>query len=138
MTLYFRGEVVEEGGRKRLKVTTETLYQRIIESFKEKTKLVLTVEEEKNKRSITQNAYYWVYLGVISNETGDDPNSLHEYFKRALLPPKFIQVRGKEIKIPSSTGDLNKIEFGEYLDRIVAETNVALPDREAAGYFIEK
>lgn len=132
--LYFKGTIVDDLGRKKLKVTTETLYKRIIDSFKVGTKLSLIVEEEKNRRSLTQNAYYWVYLGVIAEETGHLPEELHAYFKRVMLPPKNLTVLGKSIKVPKSTADLSKIEFGDYLDKIVAETNISLPDPEAAGY----
>lgn len=96
------------------------------------------VEMIKTKRSLSQNNFYHLYLGVIEQETGNSSNDLHEYFKRALLPPKFITVLGKEIKIPSSTTELSKIEFGEYLDKIVAMTNVPLPDPELAGFFVER
>ena len=89
----------------------------------------------KKKRSLTQNNYYWFYLEVVERETGNVAVELHEYFKRTLLPPKFITVMGKELKIPASTTELSKLDFGEYLDKICAETNVPLPDPEAAGYF---
>ena len=92
------------------------------------------VSDIKPKRSNSQNAYYWLYLGVIESETGNGANELHEYFKRALLPPKFITVLEKEIKIPRSTSELTKAEFGEYMDKICSETGVPLPDPEEAGY----
>ena len=98
----------------------------------------LRITHEKTKRSLNQNAYYFLYLGVISRETGDDVLSLHEFFKRTFLPPKFIKAMGKEIKIPKSTTELTKTEFGEYLDRIAGMTSVPLPDREEAGFYYEK
>jgi hypothetical protein len=94
----------------------------------------VTVEFEKPKRSLTQNAYYWLYLGVIADETGDNADDLHEFLKRKLLPPRFVKVRGEEIKLPSSTTDLDKSAFGQYLDKICALTNVPLPDPQEAGY----
>ncbi len=86
------------------------------------------------KRSDSQNAYYWVYLAVIERETWNNAADLHEYFKRQLLPPVIKTIMGKEVRLPRSTRTLNKSEFTEYLDKIAALTNVALPDREAAGY----
>lgn len=94
----------------------------------------LIIELEKKGRSLSQNAYMWVYLGVIARETGDNAADLHEFFKRKLLPPKFIKVRGEEVKIPASTTELNKADFGEYLEKICAMTQIPLPDPEAAGY----
>lgn len=94
----------------------------------------IVIEQEKHGRSLSQNAYYWVFLGVIERETGQNADDVHEWAKRKFLPPKFITVNGEEIKIPSSTTTLSKIDFGEYLDKIAAETGIPLPDPEAAGY----
>ena len=94
----------------------------------------LLIELEKKGRSLSQNGFYWVYLGVIARETGDNADDLHEFFKRKLLPPKFIKVRGEEVKIPASTTELNKADFGNYLEQICAMTQIPLPDIEAAGY----
>ena len=92
------------------------------------------IDKVENKRTLTQNSFYWFYLGIIERETGNTANDLHEYFKRIFLPPKYIKVLGKEIKIPSSTTDLKKLEFGEYMEKICAETNVPIPDPKEAGY----
>ncbi|UPJ35831.1 hypothetical protein IVB45_02125 [Bradyrhizobium sp. 4] len=94
----------------------------------------VTIELEKIDRTNNQNSYYWLYLGVIERETGENSNDLHEFFKRKLLPPVFKKIRGEEIKLPASTKDLDKIAFGEYLDKISALTEIPLPDPEAAGY----
>lgn len=89
-------------------------------------------------RSGSQNRYYWVYLGIIEKETGNNANDLHEYFKRVLLPPVFkkLTIQGKDVEIrtPASTTDLNKSDFGDYLDKISAMTGVPLPNPEDAGY----
>lgn len=99
---------------------------------------VVRIEIPKATRSNPQNNYYWHFLGIISKETGDDVNSLHEYFKRKFLPPQTIKVTLKgvpqEIKIPASTADLSKSDFGDYLDRICVLTEVPLPDPTLAGY----
>jgi hypothetical protein len=89
----------------------------------------------KPTRSGQQNRYYWLYLGVIERETGENSDDLHEFFKRKFLPPVFKTIRGEEIRLPASTTDLSKSDFTEYLDRICALTNVPLPDAEAAGFY---
>ena len=70
-------------------------------------------------------------FGTHEHFNADD---LHEWFKRHLLPPRFLKVRGEELKVPASTTDLDKVAFGEYLDKICALTGVPLPDPIAAGY----
>lgn len=93
----------------------------------ENKKVVVIVERLRSKRSTSQNNLYWKYLELISAEYGDDMNSLHEYFKRKFLPPTIKTILKKTIKLPSSTTQLNKMEFGQYLDRICAETSVPIP-----------
>lgn len=97
-----------------------------IKSTKGKHRLIF--EEWKENRSGQQNRYYWAYLNIISQETGDDANSLHEYFKRKHLAPKFISAMGKEIKIPASTTKLTKEQFGKYIDLIELECGVIAPN----------
>jgi hypothetical protein len=94
----------------------------------------LVIEEEKETRSVSANRYYWAYLEIIARETGDNADDLHEFLKRKLLPPRFIKVRGEELRVPSSTSDLDKLQFTDYLDKIAALTGVPLPNAEDAGY----
>lgn len=103
----------------------------------------LTCGIVKPKRTNAQNRFYWVYLRIIENETGNSSNDLHEYFKRVLLPPRFITIKNKErkdleVKIPASTTKLNKIDMGEYMEKICAETGVPIPNPCENGYFCGK
>lgn len=91
----------------------------------------IRIEEVISKRSASQNRLYWLYLGIIETETGNNANDLHEYFRRTLIEPKFIQVLGKELKIPKSTTELSKIDFGAYMEKIAALTEIPIPDVEA-------
>lgn len=94
----------------------------------------LRIEEVKPLRSTSQNKYYWTYLDAVSRETGHTALELHEWAKRKFLPPRFVTVFGEEMQLPTSSASLKKHEFGEFLDRIAAETGVALPNPEDAGY----
>lgn len=134
MKLYFRAEVIALNGLKKMKIVTQSLFNRIINSKKIGTKLIITVEEEKLVRTNNQNNYYWLYLNVIAEETGNLPDLLHRLFKKKFLKPKIEVVLGEELVVEPSTKSLSKTEFGEYLDKICALTAVPLPDPEAAGY----
>jgi len=88
----------------------------------------LILKKKKKQRSKAFNRYYWVYLTIIKNETGNDENDLHDLFKRLFLNPKEIIVLGKTIKIPGSTTDLNNTEFDEYIRKIEIETGIKAPN----------
>lgn len=94
----------------------------------------VVIQPWKPTRSSSQHRYYWVYLGVIAKETGELENDLHQLFKRKFLPPVFRTVMGEEVSTPRSTTKLSKADFGDYLDKICALTNVPMPDPEVAGY----
>ena len=87
-----------------------------------------TIDINEIKRTTQQNRFYWLYLRIISEETGDDENNLHEYFKRKFLPPRFVSVLGKEIKLPATTTKLTKKEFGDYMERISILTDIPIPN----------
>jgi len=95
----------------------------------------LEFEKKKSQRTIQQNRYYWLYLRIIGEETGDDPIELHELFKRWFLPPKFtyFNLLHKEIKLPNTTTKLSKAEFAEYIMKIEAKTGIIAPDIEKYG-----
>lgn len=118
----------------KLAIETPESYKRYLSGFDEGTKMVLDIEKKKNKRSLSQNAFYFLYLGVIENETGNTVDDLHELFKRKFLKPVEKTIMGQQIRLPNSTTNLSKHEFSEYLDRICALTNVPIPDPVLAGY----
>ena len=90
--------------------------------------VTIEVKQWSNRRSLDQNAFYWLYLGLIASETGDNINDLHEFFKRKILPPRFTKVMGEPVKLPASTTELSKVDFGEYMEQICALTSVPIPD----------
>ncbi len=90
--------------------------------------IVLDVSEEKPKRTLDQNALYWMYLTHIEKETGSEARTMHELFKRKFLPPIHQELFGIKFKIPSSTTELSKAEFSEYLDKIAQLTEISLPE----------
>lgn len=96
----------------------------------DKKDVILEIDLEKGKRSLPQNSFYWLYLGVIEKETGNLATDLHELFKRKFLPPIPKKILGIEFKLPASTTELSKTDFGEYLDKISAFTEVPIPNIE--------
>jgi hypothetical protein len=93
------------------------------------------------KRTLSQNALYWVYLNIIEQETGNNADELHEFFKRKFLKPKQVKVLGEEFQVWASTTKLSKTDFSEYMMKIEALTNVPVPSKEDAetmGYILNR
>ena len=90
------------------------------------------ITEKKDIRTPRQNALLWAYYTIISKETGDDTNSLHEFFKRKFIPPEIIEVsyHGKCIEIAGSTTNLTKHAFNNYLLNIYSLTGIPYPAKE--------
>ena len=104
---------------------------------------VVTVEREKSKRSNNANAYLWgVVYKLISEHTGHSENELHSIYSRMFLPPKFITYNGKEIKLPTGTSNLDKLEFMKFTDQVIAEASsmgivIPPPDTQKEEFDIE-
>ena len=74
------------------------------------------------KRSNLQNNLYWLYLEFLMNDCGlkDEyltTDDLHETFKATFLSKRIFK-NGLEIIKVGSTTELDKISFGEYIDKI--------------------
>lgn len=84
--------------------------------------LKITVEEWQSKRSLEQNAYYWVLLTDIAREAPSHmdgqyyaPDVWHEHFRRMFLP--MIPGPGGE-GVPTSTTALTVSEMSDYITQI--------------------
>lgn len=107
----------------------------------------IVIERKHATRSLAQNRLYWgVYVKVLSDHTGYDPEEIHEILKAKFLPKKLTLVDEHgvitdEFTVGGSTSQLNKLEFGEYLERIqrwAAETlSVVIPDPPRDGDSID-
>lgn len=102
----------------------------------------LRIDKPKVVRTLSQNSFYWIYLEMISRETGNDPEDLHDFFKGKLLPRKVVVIKGRKTahnyEKMSSTTKLTKLEMGDYMDRIAVLTGITIPDvalwKEENGY----
>lgn len=91
-------------------------------------KVKIKVEQDVNPRSLRQNSFYWLYLGLIEDETGNNADDIHEIAKRKFLPPRFVTFKDEEIKLPATSTNLNSTEFSDYMDKIAAWSGVAIPN----------
>lgn len=80
---------------------------------------------------MSQNSLYWLYLGCIEEETGNDRYDLHDFFKRKFLRVGESMLCGEEVVKTISTSKLDTKQFAEYLRKIAsfsAQEGIILPD----------
>jgi hypothetical protein len=92
----------------------------------------IKVSKIEKKRSLDQNRLYWLYLTCISQETGNDKNDLHEFFKRKYCFWNEINMFNESLITIKSTTTLTTKQFTEYLEKIVIfasqELGITLPN----------
>lgn len=100
--------------------------------------LSIIIERQHATRSIAQNRlYFGVYCAVLSEHTGYSKEEIHEILKAKFLPKKLALADAngeivEEFIVGHTTTRLNKIQFGEYLEKIqhwaAEELGVVIPD----------
>jgi len=106
---------------------TEKVLKRIDEYLKslKKGKVQIEIKKVRAIRSLQQNALYWLWLSIISNETGFTTDELHVTFRSM-----FLTDHKQRIPVVRSTTVLDKIQFCLYLDkieRVAGEMGITLP-----------
>jgi len=114
-----------------LAVKATNWYQNELNKFEDGEEVIISLSNKKPKRSDQQNRYYWLYLGIISTETGEqDIEALHELFKGKFLGRKIKEVLGYNVLVKGSTTKLDKLEFCDYIRAIENLTGVQAPSVE--------
>lgn len=86
---------------------------------------------KKETRTLSQNRLYWLYLACLEQETGNEKEALHDFFKRKWLRKNTTELQNEQIISVYSTKELNTVQFKAYIDKIVlfaAEEGIILPD----------
>jgi len=107
---------------------------RAIEALDDKECFDVTIKKKRWKRSISQNNLYWLWLTCIEQETGNNRDELHDYFRAKFLGAEEVQVFDETIIRLVSTTKQDTLEFKRYLDKIQMfasmELHISLPDPE--------
>lgn len=132
----FAGQIVEgEDGHKKLKINSSAWYQTQLNKFRIGEKVSLYISSRRPKRSMQQNRYYWgVYLPLIAKETGEHSiERLHQLFSGKFLTKEIVVVLGEKVRVKSSTTELSKATFTEYIMNIESFTGISAPPTD--NYF---
>lgn len=81
--------------------------------------------KKKGKRSSQANRYYWgcvveeIRLNMLDRGYRYEAETIHEFLKGKFnFEVVVIEATGERIDIPSTTTDMNKDEFYEYVERV--------------------
>jgi hypothetical protein len=92
----------------------------------------IKVAKIENKRTLASNRLYWLYLTCISQETGNDKNDLHEFFKHKYCYWNEINMFNESLITIKSTTTLTTKQFTEYIEKIIifacTELGITLPN----------
>lgn len=98
----------------------------------------LSVTVWRPVRSLASNRLYWLWLGVIAKDTGNDVDDLHSYCKQTFLPQRPLTIGDVTVTMTGSTAKLDSGEFTRYLDRVQAwasvELGIVLPSPGELGW----
>ena len=100
--------------------------------------VVVTVREQKERRSLNLNSYYWaVIVKLLSEETGYNKDEMHEVLKSMFLRTRY-QIKGVWVDSTKSTTKLSNKEMGEFIEEVkrFASTTlgVYIPDPNEVEY----
>lgn len=86
--------------------------------------LMIRIDKRGGRRSSPQNRYYWgvciaeVRLGFLNIGYEMTAEETHYFLKQKFNPVTVENKDGIVIEMPGSTTQMNKTEFGEYVERI--------------------
>lgn len=123
----FQVKINDEGGILFKSKEHASLFRRFLQQWNGQ-EIFLSVSEKKNTRSHLQSNYYFLYLGIIARETGEDKDTLHGYFKNKFLTTGISELYGDKVRITKSTTELTKGEFSDYIASIVQLTGIESPN----------
>lgn len=91
----------------------------------------------RKARSLPQNRLFWMWMRCIKDETGNDVDTLYEYFCEKYLPWSEKELFGNGVRMVGGTSQLNTKEFDEFLENIRMEMlhmNIILPNPNDQGW----
>ena len=107
----FRG-IVRSG---KLKFDAPEQFLVYLSGFENK-RFQLSLQREKNARTLSQNRYYWaVIVEILSDAFGYDEEEMHEALKFRFLKKH----EDTDLVTVGSTAKLSTAEFADYIDRII-------------------
>ena len=98
----------------------------------------VSVKLHREKRTTPQNQLYWVIVGLVAKETGNDKDTVHRFFAKQFIGYDVKLIGEERLAIVRSTATLSTEEFSEYLSKVMAftatELGIIIPDPDSPIY----
>lgn len=128
-TIHLAGTVIQDGENRWFRFNSPRMIRHFLqEKAKIGDMLSVTFVARRPKRTLAQNSFYYVYLGLISVGSGHTVEELHLWAKENFLVGGITEVFGTKVRLVKSTTELNISEFCEFVNRIEEATGVPIPD----------
>lgn len=83
--------------------------------------LWFTVDERRPPKTLAQLGYLWGHVyKVISDETGQTEEEIHDFCKEKFLPRMWTVENGREVELPKSISRCNTKEMNNFIERVRA------------------
>lgn len=90
-----------------------------IKKLKEGDKWEVVIQERKNKRRLSQNRLYWMWIPYLADHFGYTKDQMHDELKYAFIGEEtWTNNKGKIRTRPISTTTLSVEEYVHYLNKI--------------------
>lgn len=123
----FVATITLKDGKRKLKLNSPLYFQGVLETLPIGKPLTLWFDLKQPTRSIQQSRFYFLYLGIIASDTGNDVADLHSLFKGKFLSSGVVEVMGEKVRKVKSTTTLSKNDFTEYLMDIENLVGIKIP-----------
>ena len=80
----------------------------------------VSVKLHREKRTSSQNRWYWEIVGIVARETDNDKDVVHKTLARKFLGYDVHTLGDERIAVVRSTSTLNTEQFSEYLSKVEA------------------
>ena len=81
---------------------------------------IITISKKTKKRTLSQNAIFWLWMSCLEIETGTNKQNAHDYYCSLFLS-RNENINGKDVTITGGTSKLNTAQFTHFLNQVQAD-----------------
>ena len=100
-------------------------------------KAVISLKEDIMNRSQRQSKLYFMWVGILAEETGYTKDAMHDILRDKFLGYRTVKTKDKVIEVLRSTTELSVTDMKDYLteiDMFATEFGMMLPRPEDLYY----